>query len=152
MFPAAGDLPMLAASHPVFAGDEKISSFEYRPYAMKQLGNIKTPRLLKKRDGKFWTLYGCYPKQGAYEIDPGYEGVASSVDGLTWKRAQEKYILSVHEPDVGDWEKHCIYQPWLVEDHGRFYNYYNAKHMPDWIEQMGLAFRVGDHLRVRERR
>ncbi|MFI5381698.1 MAG: DUF4159 domain-containing protein, partial [Tepidisphaerales bacterium] len=45
VFPGAGDLPMLAASHPVFAGDEKITSFEYRPYAMKQLGNTKTPRL-----------------------------------------------------------------------------------------------------------
>ncbi|MEI6218909.1 MAG: hypothetical protein WCP86_08410 [bacterium] len=110
-----------------------IGAFLYESY------DIKAPRLLKKRGGKFWTLYGCYPKQGAYEIDPGYEGVASSEDGLTWKRAQEKYILSVHESDVGDWEKHCIYQPWLVEHGGRFYNFYNAKHMPDWIEQIGMA-------------
>ena len=22
--------------------------------------NIKAPRVLKKRDGKYWTLYGCY--------------------------------------------------------------------------------------------
>jgi len=26
-----------------------------------------------------------------------------------------------------------------VEHGGRFYNFYNAKHMPDWIEQMGGA-------------
>ena len=32
--------------------------------------------LLKQRDGKFWTLYGCYPRQGGYELRPGYEGVA----------------------------------------------------------------------------
>ena len=101
--------------------------------------DIKAPRLLKKRAGRFWTLYGCYAKQGGYEIDPGYEGVASSEDGLAWQRAKDQYILSVHEPDVGDWEKHCIYQPWLVEYEGRFYNFYNAKHMPDWIEQMGMA-------------
>jgi len=101
--------------------------------------DIKAPRLLKKRDGMYWTLYGCYAKQGGYEVDPGYEGVANSDDGLTWKRAQERYILSVHEPEVGEWEKHCIYQPWLVECEGEFYNFYNAKHMPDWIEQMGLA-------------
>ena len=110
-----------------------IGAFLYESY------DIKAPRQLKKREGKFWTLYGCYPKQGGYEIDPGYEGVASSEDGLTWKRASEKYILSVHEPEVGEWEKSCIYQPWLVEHEGRFYNFYNAKHMPEWIEQLGLA-------------
>ncbi len=114
-------------------GGRAIGAFLYDSY------DIKAPRLLKKRDGRFWTLYGCYAKQGGYEIDPGYEGVANSKDGLTWNRAQEKYILSVHEPEVGDWEKDCIYQPWLVEHQGRFFNFYNAKHMPDWIEQMGLA-------------
>jgi hypothetical protein len=101
--------------------------------------DIRAPRLLKRRDGAFWTLYGCYARQGGYELDPGYEGVASSADGLRWKRAQDRYILSVHEPDVGNWEKDCIYQPWLVEHEDRYYNFYNAKHMPDWIEQMGLA-------------
>ena len=110
-----------------------VGAFLYQSY------EIKAPRLLKMRDGKFWTLYGCYPKQGGYEIDPGYEGVASSEDGLIWKRAQNKYILSVHEPEVGEWEKDCIYQPWLVEHADQFYNFYNAKRMPDWVEQIGLA-------------
>ena len=110
-----------------------IGAFLYKSY------DIKAARVLKKRDGKYWTLYGCYAAQGSYEIDPGYEGIAASDDGLTWKRAKEQYILSVHEPEVGEWEKHCIYQPWLVEHEGMFYNFYNAKHMPDWIEQMGLA-------------
>ena len=100
---------------------------------------IKAPRMLKKRDGKYWTLYGSYARQGGYEIDPGYEGVAASGDGLTWKRASDRYILSVHESEIGDWEKDCIYQPWLVEHKGRFYNFYNAKRMPEWIEQMGMA-------------
>ncbi len=107
-----------------------IGAFLYESY------DIKAPRELKKRDGKYWTLYGCYPKQGSYEIEPGYEGIASSEDGLTWKRAKEKYILSVHEPEAGDWEKKCIYQPWLVEYDGKFYNFYNAK---GGSEQMGLT-------------
>lgn len=102
--------------------------------------DIKARRTLKKRDGKFWTLYGCYAKQGGYEVDPGYEGVASSEDGLLWQRAKEQYILSVHEPEVGAWEKACIYQPWLVEHEGRFYNFYNAKQtVPIRLEQTGLA-------------
>ena len=110
-----------------------IGAYLYESY------DIRAPRLLKRRHGAYWTLYGCYAQQGAYELDPGYEGVACSGDGLSWRRAKERYILSVHEADVGEWEKHCIYQPWLVEHEGRFHNFYNAKHMPDWIEQMGLA-------------
>ena len=99
--------------------------------------DIKAPRILKKRDGKYWTLYGCYPKQGGYEMRPGYEGVAVSDDGLAWKRAKDSYTMSIHEQDVGQWEKSCIYQPWLVENEGRFYNYYNAA--DGGREQMGLA-------------
>jgi hypothetical protein len=114
-------------------GGYVIGAYLYTSY------DIKAPRILKEKDGRYWTLYGSYAKQGGYEIDPGYEGVANSIDGLTWNRAKNQYILSVHEPGVGDWEKDCIYQPWLVEFNSKFYNFYNAKHMPDWIEQMGVA-------------
>jgi hypothetical protein len=99
--------------------------------------DIQAPRTLKKRDGRFWSLYGCYPRQGGYELRPGYEGVASSDDGLTWRRAKPSWILSVHEPDRGEWEKDCIYQPWLVEHAGKFYDFYNAAN--GGVEQMGLA-------------
>ncbi|MCP4638778.1 MAG: hypothetical protein GY851_00020, partial [bacterium] len=108
-----------------------IGAFLYESY------NVKAPRLLKKRDGTFWTLYGCYPLQGGYELRPGYEGVAISDDGLTWRRAKDTYILSVHDEGRGEWEKDCIYQPWLVEHEGRFYDFYNAANGP--IEQTGLA-------------
>ena len=110
-----------------------IGAYLYESY------DLKAPRLLKRRDGKYWTLYGCYARQGGYEIDPGYEGVAASDDGLAWRRAKETPILSVHDADCANWEKSCIYQPWLVEHEGLFYNFYNAKHMPGSIEQMGLA-------------
>jgi len=99
--------------------------------------DLKAPRVLKKHQGKYWTLYGAYPRQGGYELRPGYEGVASSEDGLAWKRAKPEYILSVHEPDRGEWEKDCIYQPWLVEHEGRYYNFYNAAN--GGAEQLGLA-------------
>jgi thiol-disulfide isomerase/thioredoxin len=99
--------------------------------------DLKAPRVLKKHQGKYWTLYGAYPRQGGYELRPGYEGVASSEDGLAWKRAKPEYILSVHEPDRGEWEKDCIYQPWLVEHRGRYYNFYNAAN--GGVEQIGLA-------------
>lgn len=99
--------------------------------------DIGANRALKKRGGYYWSLYGAYPLQGGYELRPGYEGVARSRDGITWERAKPGYILSVHEPDRGEWEKDCIYQPWLVEYKGTFYDFYNAAN--GGTEQTGLA-------------
>ncbi len=112
-------------------GGRVIGAFLYESY------DIQAPRLLKKKDGKFWTLYGAYPRQGGYELRPGYEGVACSEDGLTWQRAKDQPILSVHDVDCGTWEKDCIYQPWLVEHEGSYFNFYNAANGS--VEQMGLA-------------
>lgn len=100
--------------------------------------DLKAPRFLKKREGKYWTLYGCYPRQGGYELRPGYEGIASSHDGLNWQRAKNTPILAIQDPDCAPWEKDCIYQPWLVEHAGRFFNFYNAAN--GGVEQTGLAF------------
>ena len=113
------------------AGGCVIGAFLY------ESADIKAPRLLKKRDGKFWSLYGCYPRQGGYELRPGYEGVASSGDGLGWQRAKPTPTLAVQDADCAAWEKDCIYQPWLVEHEGRFYNFYNAANGNH--EQTGLA-------------
>ncbi len=63
-------------------GGRAIGAFLYESY------EIKAARRLKRHDGKFWTLYGCYPRQGGYELRSGYEGVACSDDGLTWQRAR----------------------------------------------------------------
>ncbi|KAL7430734.1 hypothetical protein ACHAXM_002333 [Skeletonema potamos] len=103
--------------------------------------HIDAPRVLKKTDDdKFISLYGAYAKKNAYEPDPGFQGLASSCDGINWKREKDESILSIHGPgEVKDWEKHSIYQPWLVEQDGMYYNFYNAKQMPEWIEQIGIA-------------
>lgn len=113
-------------------GGRVVGAFLYESY------DVKAPRTLKRRDGKFWTLYGAYPRQGGYELRPGYEGVATSADGLSWTPAKDDPILSIFDPDRGDWEKDCIYQPWLVEHQGRFFNFYNAAR--GGTEQMGVAF------------
>jgi hypothetical protein len=112
-------------------GGRIIGGFLYESY------DVRAPRLLKKRDGKFWTLYGCYPRQGGYELRPGGQGVASSDDGLVWHRAKDTPILSVFDADCGLWESSCIYQPWLVQNGDQFFNFYNAAQ--DDIEQSGLA-------------
>ena len=113
-------------------GGVVLGAYLYKSY------DIKAPRLLKKRDGKFWSLYGCYPRQGGYEMRPGYEGVAVSKDGLTWQGAKNTPILAVQDSDCGVWEKDCIYQPWLVEYKKEFYNFYNAANGNK--EQSGVAF------------
>jgi len=104
--------------------------------------DLKGSRTLKRRDGLFWGLFGAYRNRGGYEIDPGYEGVAVSDDGLIWMRASEDPILSVSDGDCDKtWEGDSIYQPWLFEtEDGRYLNFYNAKTItPDWTEQIGLA-------------
>jgi predicted GH43/DUF377 family glycosyl hydrolase len=113
-------------------GGRVIGAYLYESY------DLKAARLLKKRDGKFWTLYGAYPLQGGYELRPGSEGIAVSDDGLNWRRAKDQPVLSIQDPDCADWEKSCIYQPWLVEHNGRFFDFYNAA--KGSREQTGLAF------------
>jgi predicted GH43/DUF377 family glycosyl hydrolase len=99
--------------------------------------DIRAPRTLKKKEGKYYSLYGAYPRRGGYELRPGYEGLACSRDGLVWERAKEEPILSVFQEECGEWEKDCIYQPWLVEHEGSYYNLYNAAN--GQVEQLGLA-------------
>jgi len=65
--------------------------------------------MVKKRDDTYYSLYGAYPRQGGYELRPGYEGVAWSEDGYTWERARDEPILSVFQEDCSTWEKDCIY-------------------------------------------
>ncbi|HEX2947999.1 MAG TPA: hypothetical protein VHV83_00255 [Armatimonadota bacterium] len=112
-------------------GGRVLGAYLYTSY------DIKAPRVLKSYQGCYWSLYGCYPLQGGYELRPGYEGVACSHDGLTWQRAQDTYILSVFDTCCREWEQDCIYQPWLVEHEGKFYNFYNAAN--GRVEQTGMA-------------
>ena len=112
-------------------GGVVLGAYLYKDY------DIKAPRLLKKKKGYYYSLYGSYPRQGGYELRPGYEGIARSRDGIFWERAKDEPILSVHQEDCGTWEKDCIYQPWLLEYKGSYYNFYNAANGN--IEQSGLA-------------
>jgi hypothetical protein len=100
--------------------------------------DLKAPRVLKKRDGKFWSLYSAYALQGGYELHPDGQGLAVSDDGLTWRREQDGPVLSIRDPDCGDWESNRIYMPWLVEYRGRFFDFYNAARKSH--EQTGVAF------------
>ncbi len=112
-------------------GGVVLGAFLYEDYG------LKSPRLLKQHEGDYVSLYLGFPRQGGYELRPGGQGVAVSRDAILWERKLQDPILSIFQEDVKEWEKDCIYLPWLVEHEGRYYNFYNAangKH-----EQMGLA-------------
>lgn len=100
--------------------------------------DLKAPRVLKKRGGRFWTLYGAYAQQGGYELHPDGQGLAVSDDGFTWREVRNGPVLSIRDPDCGDWESDRIYMPWLMESRGRFFDFYNAAHKRH--EQTGVAF------------
>ena len=112
-------------------GGRVLGAFLYESYGLDDR------RTLKKVDGKYWSLYGAYPRQGGYELRPGYEGLACSEDGIVWQRAMDTPILSIFDEDIKEWEKDCIYMPWLVEHEGQYFNYYNAANVK--IEQTGIA-------------
>ena len=108
-----------------------VGAYLYQSY------DIKAPRVLQAYQGKYWTLYGAYPQQTGYEVRPGSEGVATSTSGLAWQQAKSTPILSVSDPDTGQWEKDSIYQPWLVQCNGTYYDFYNAANGSN--EQIGVA-------------
>ncbi|MFB6138410.1 MAG: hypothetical protein ABEJ42_08775 [Halobacteriaceae archaeon] len=112
-------------------GGRTLGAYLYESY------DLDAPRRLKEVDGSYWSLFGAYPEQGDYEIRPGSEGVARSDDGLTWERARDESILSVYDEDCAEWEEDCIYQPWLLEHEGTYYDFYNAANGS--VEQTGLA-------------
>ncbi|MCU0645654.1 MAG: hypothetical protein MUC94_15530 [bacterium] len=96
----------------------------------------QSPRL-KKWQGKYWVMYGCYPQQGGYELGPGAQGLAWSKDGLKWQRhSADTPVLSIE--GAAEWENRVIYSPCIIEHEGKFWNFYNAKGVAG-REQIGFA-------------
>jgi predicted GH43/DUF377 family glycosyl hydrolase len=95
--------------------------------------DIKAPRTLKLKDGKYWSLYGAYNLRDGYEAGVGSNGLASSIDGVNWSRTQNDPVVSIYDDDTGAWESNMIYQPWLIEHEGTYYSLYNAKGGPEQI-------------------
>jgi hypothetical protein len=96
---------------------------------------LRSPGALRKVDGKFLGAFHAYPNAG-YESGPSVIGLCRSDDLMHWQIGE--IIL---RPDVGaEWERGGLYKPCLVEDHGTFYLFYNAKNTEKrWREQTGVA-------------
>ena len=68
---------------------------------------------------------------------PGVKAWPSARTGSLGPERKTSPILSIYDDDCQAWESSCIYQPWLVEHEGTYYNFYNAAE--GGTEQIGLA-------------
>ena len=102
---------------------------------------LRSPGKLKKVYGRYLGAWNAYPGSG-YEEGAAVIGLAWSDDLLHWELTDP--IL--FPQDGAPWEHGGLYRPNLIEDHGTFYLYYNAKTDPlpksaggGWHEQTGVA-------------
>jgi predicted GH43/DUF377 family glycosyl hydrolase len=98
---------------------------------------------LKKIHGRYLGAWHAYPNAGM-EAGPAVIGLCWSDDLLHWQL--DDPILRPDDPGAAAWEQGGLYKPCLVEYHGTFYLFYNAKtkDLPKsegggWHEQTGLA-------------
>lgn len=115
-----------------------------------QSPELEAPRQLKKVNGKYHVLYGCYPSRAGYEQGNGGQGVAWSSDGVVWSRVNTKVpVISGASSSLPKWERDVVYQPFLLEVTdadprigSTFYNFYNARGINEYnatAEESGIA-------------
>jgi predicted GH43/DUF377 family glycosyl hydrolase len=97
---------------------------------------LRSEGRLRKVRGRFLGVYHAYPNAG-YESGPAVIGLCWSTDLRNWE--VEPPCLTPAEG--AEWERGGLYKPCLVEDHGTYYLFYNAKNdrPRGWREQTGVA-------------
>ena len=92
---------------------------------------------------KYYALYGCYPSRGGYEQGSGGQGMAVSDDGVSWSRLSDTVpITAGASASSAPWENREVYQPFLLENNGTFYDFYNAAGTNQYgasAEESGIA-------------
>ena len=103
--------------------------------------NLRSKGEAKKVGGRYVAAWHAYPNAGLEE-GAAVIGLATSVDLIHWQLTEP--IL--HPADGAAWEHGGLYRPDLMEDHGTYYLFYNAKTDPlpkseggGWREQTGVA-------------
>mmetsp|Transcript_14564 Transcript_14564/g.43111 ORF Transcript_14564/g.43111 Transcript_14564/m.43111 type:complete len:502 (-) Transcript_14564:89-1594(-) len=104
--------------------------------------NTTAPRILEKVNGKYWALYGCYPSRAGYEAGDGGQGIASSIDGVTWARVSDTIpIAPGGSSALPPWESRTVYEPFVVAVNGTLWDFYNAAGINEFgapAEETGL--------------
>ncbi len=89
----------------------------------------------KKVRGRYLGAYSAEPGSG-YETGPGVIGLCWSRDLRHWE-VEPPCLLP---QDGAAWERAGLYKACLVEHHGLYHIFYNAKnHSKEWHEQIGVA-------------
>ncbi len=98
--------------------------------------DINAPGRLKQVKGQYVGAYHAYPNQG-YEQGAAIIGLAYSTDLYHWTLGEP----ALKPQDGAAWENGGLYKPCLLEWHGDYYLFYNAKNRTDsnWHEQTGVA-------------
>ena len=142
----------------VFARNPVPGSYDYGGVTLGgmlwQNASLRSPRRLQKRraattvvDGggasKYYALYGCYPSRGGYEQGSGGQGMAVSDDGVSWSRLSDTVpVTAGASASSAPWENREVYQPFLLENNGTFYDFYNAAGTNQYgasAEESGIA-------------
>ena len=72
-------------------------------------------------------LAAGYPSRSGYEAGGGGQGMAYSKDGVTWDRISSTTpVIAKGHPKDPKWEDGTVYQPYLVQHNGTYYDFYNA--------------------------
>ena len=97
---------------------------------------LHSPGRLRKVQGRFLGVYHAYPNVG-YESGPAVIGLCRSDDLMRWD--VDPPCLTPGEGAA--WEQGGLYKPCLLEHHGTYYLFYNAKNAVQrgWREQTGVA-------------
>jgi predicted GH43/DUF377 family glycosyl hydrolase len=98
-------------------------------------GGLSGPFVWAEGDQLFMIYIG-FPRLG-YEARPGRHGLATSTDGLHWKKAP---FNPIHGPGPkGSWNDEIVYKVFVMRHEGRYWMFYNAYGTQDHCEQIGLA-------------
>lgn len=112
--------------------------------------SVHAPRVLASVAGadsvpRFWYAYFGQDARGVMEPPPGASGLASSTDGLSWKReTPTPFLDTVPAHGAAPWEQTQVYAPYLyLRADGSVADYYNAQAQAapasPWREQSGIA-------------
>jgi predicted GH43/DUF377 family glycosyl hydrolase len=96
---------------------------------------LRDPGHLKQVDGRYLGVWNAYPLPG-YEEGPAVIGMAWSDDLINWERTAPILFPA----DGAAWERGGLYKPYIYQEDGLYYLYYNAKTADvPWHEQIGVA-------------
>ncbi len=96
---------------------------------------LRSAGTLKKVRGRYLGVFHAYPNAG-YEQGAAIIGLCSSKDGMHWELGD----VCLNPEQGAEWERGGLYKPCLIEEHGTYYLFYNAKTQgARWHEQTGVA-------------